>query len=213
MADLATYDRAAHNAACPCKDCIAYDAAVFYQNDPRRASHWRTGSIERMLTSERPRNLNWAIEPGGCFLCGGDSIHVSTQLEHYVAVRHNPVWDGDKLWVSLLISRYGSWFKVYQRLLQNRDPRKPLRETMARWVCLFLDYPNEKCFALASREHEDWIEVRLGFIGLTAEELDASKQREPEYHRALRRGQDGRRNDPSARNRGRKIQGEISVAG
>jgi hypothetical protein len=184
-----------HSAACPCKNCIAYDVARFKQERPHA-----TWDPTAWLEQDRNRDLNWDIEPGHCLLCGG--ISAADTSAHFMKERYNEKQVGELWFTSLLIHKAGPWIRPYRDLLvASQRPRypalKPLQERLADWACLFLELNPEKFTKLASREHEDWIELRLGFTELQDEDYEQRTKRVGDRLRTEGRGKDSARLNPA----------------
>lgn len=212
--------RSDHNAACPCNFCTAHDADAYRQY--RKAMNYqRLGdakmmgipddvtyrNMELFLTTERNRNLNWNFEPGHCILCGG--VDHGKNLDHYLLARHNEKQVGDRWYTSLLLHKFGHYIGVYRNMLMGQ---KFSQAKLINWCTLFLELNPEKCVVLAAKEHDEWVEIRLGFTELQEEDYDARVER-TRPDRTTYRGKNRSGIDQATGQGGGAFQGQASVAG
>lgn len=198
MVDLAAvlsqYDRSAHIAACPCKLCVTFDV-LLAQSEGLRTDLWR--DLPGYVTTQRNRDLNWDLEPGHCILCGGFTPRSSTVMEHYERKRWNEKEIAGKWYTSLLLHKAGWQIGSYRAFLQKG------RQATQLWACNFMDLSPLPCIGIASKEHDEWLEIRLGFTDLIIETYEQRTNRRWEEHRRVRE---------TARSTGPEVQGAVSLA-
>lgn len=160
---LSQYDRTAHIASCPCKLCVTYDL-LLAQSEGLQMDQWR--DLAGYITTQRSKDLNWDLPTSHCILCGGYTPRSSTVMEHYERKRWNEKEIEGKTYTSLLLHKSGWQIGSYKSFLALGRPR------VTDWACNFLDLSSVPCIGIASKEHEEWLEVRLGFTQLVEETYD-----------------------------------------
>jgi hypothetical protein len=165
VSDLTQHDRSAHEASCPCKLCVTFDVELAKQ-EGLRTDLWRQSGLEQWIAKQRLKDLNWNLPVAHCILCGGSSLRSSTVMEHYEHKRWNEKEVQGRIYTSLLVHKTGWQIASYKSFLALG------RQSVTDWACNYLDLSPLPCIGIASKEHEEWVEIRLGFIHLQVEDYE-----------------------------------------
>lgn len=186
---VAEYDRSQHEASCPCIKCIAYDVQFAKQERPNITTEFWT----KILEMDRNRKLNWDLPVGHCILCGGTETCVWQLNEHFLIKRFNEKESNGQWLSSLMMHKQGSQIGAYKTVLKRLNEKahvagqlgigrvKSGRDQLLEWACNMMDLQLEKCKGFASREHDDWVELRLAFTEIIPETfLERTERRQRE---------------------------------
>lgn len=90
-------------------------------------------------------------------MCGGTSLNVSDQAEHWEVKNHNPQQVNGVWYMSLLIADGAGLYATY--VMMSRRGKEALRE----WTSHLLRMSPKFACAVAVRKVENWTEIRVGF--------------------------------------------------
>jgi hypothetical protein len=183
MDQTSDYDRSAHEASCPCNYCIGFDIA-FAKQEGLRAEQWQPEGLYNWLRNQRQKKLNWDLPDGHCLICGGTTIHAWYIKDHYEIKRYNTVEKDGKFYTSMMIHKDSPIYAVYLRYVKReglfaKQGYAESYQIFKVWVSQLLDLSPANCIGFASREHEDWIEIRLGFTKLVEETFEDRLAKHP----------------------------------
>jgi len=177
---MTDYKREDHDNACPCKLCVTFDIVFAMQETGNTFSTW--ADLPGFLTREREKKLNWDLPAGHCLVCGGTVLWAWHLGEHYQIARHNTQEKDGKVYTSLMLHKGGPMYAVYSEYIRKEGgwgklgPVESKRRFLT-WASHLMDLLPEKCIGVASRDHGDWLEVRLGYTELVEENRDQRIER------------------------------------
>lgn len=168
----APYRREDHVNACPCKLCVTFDIAYAAERNLVSLDQWR--DLVGFLTREREKKLNWDLPPDHCLICGGTTLSAWSMGEHYQLARHNTQEKDGKFYTSLMLHVGGPMYAVYHTYIQKTGGWGKLgpvesKRRFIQWASHLMDLSPEKCIGVASKDHGEWLEVRLGYTELVEE--------------------------------------------
>lgn len=200
---VAHVERAVHEdrySNCQCKVCIANDIidwALACQAEGRPVKQYYLQNMSRYLAQERSKDLNWDLEPGHCILCGGTSNNAHDQGEHYRKVRHNEQTIGGRSYSSILIHHDSAYMGIYKDYLRasggfiNYPDAIERKARFIEWACNLSDLCSAYATGIATRNHADWLEIRLAFTRLEPETYaERTEKRRHSYLAARAQGQE-----------------------
>lgn len=207
-----TYNREDHDHACPCKLCVTFDIVYAMQETGLTFEGW--SDLPGFLTRERSKKLNWDLPEGHCLVCGGTVLWAHNLGEHYQIARFNTKEVDGKFYTSLMLHVGGPMYGVYREYL-NKDRgwgKLPPAEAARRfrtWASHLMDLSPEKCIGVASKDHGDWMEIRLGYTELVEENRD---QRIERYAREASGNREGPDSGTTVSQQGGRVQAVSSLA-
>jgi hypothetical protein len=177
---MTEYRREDHDHACPCKLCVTFDIVYAMQETGNDFSAW--ADLPGFLTRERSKKLNWDLPPGHCLVCGGTVLWAWNLGEHYQIARHNTQEKDGKFYTSLMLHVGGPMYAVYRTYLVKTGGWGKLgpvesKKRFLTWASHLMDLSPEKCIGVASKDHGDWLEVRLGYTELVEENREQRIER------------------------------------